>query len=656
MFMHRKQVSSQLKSLKSQSHLTSRQKIITILTAIALSLIILFSMWIMRKGKVRPTGSSITNIARGSIYDRNGRVLATQVENYTVSLWLPSLRNSRQGETEQEREERIDEISNLLGPIVLWPQRELYDKILYHTSNTLILLRRADVQIKERLQAVIQTTPIPGLQIEAEFSRSYPQGDLAAPLIGYLNLDSRGGEGIEYAFDRFLAPVTVAEDSAPQHSYSLELTLDINLQASTEAIISQAIRNEEAEAGVALIMDAKSGEILTYVSLPSFNPSFYQRYTADERINRPIVEAYEPGSVFKVFTLAAMIDARVIDPGETFCCPGHYEQTINGQTFRIKCTAEHGDQTVADVLANSCNAGMAYFSERMSNDEFHDAIGAFGFGKKTNIPLSGETVGLLKDTKDWSARTKPTLAMGQEIGVSSMQIMQAATAFTNQGIMIKPRIVKHLLHEDGSIYQSYQREEVGRAFSPRTATILLSQLQHSVETGIARRLQIPDLAVGGKTGTSQTIDQTTRSYSDEKYIASTLAFVPADDPQYIVYIVIHHPIRSIWGSNVAAPLARDIINLLVSHVGLPTSRTKVIQLKRTPTIPQPEYLTTSPTLPNFEGESLRQALHFFTEDHLYYRIDGTGFWVSEQFPPAGSLIRPDMTIRFRSTPTPIKVK
>lgn len=189
--------------LKPNSSRSFRQRTAIITMIIILSSIIFYSIWIMSKNKTKTLNANPPRIERGTIYDRRGHILATQIEEYTISLWLPSIRGIVNKDSSQEMKDQIKKISTLLAPIILWPQKELYEKILTHNSNTLILLRRADIQMKNRLELLMNEYPFVGLRIEPEFSRSYPQGDMAAPLLGYLNLDSHGGGGLEYAFDRF---------------------------------------------------------------------------------------------------------------------------------------------------------------------------------------------------------------------------------------------------------------------------------------------------------------------------------------------------------------------------------------------------------------------------------------------------------------------
>ncbi len=640
---------SLLRSINKKKPLLPRASaLVWVILTLIIGLLIKFAS-ITSSGKSSLPTSTLPLVERGAIYDRNHQLIAMQVEKFTISVWLPLLQERAFNETHEDRITRITKTAHVLAPIVLWPQEELLTHFLGTSrNNTLFLVRRGDVSLRNRVLVAIKEHNLLGIQVTPELSRSYPQGALAAPLLGYLNSDGRGGEGLEYAFDQFLAPAPISS-KLETTGYSLELTLDINLQASIETALRKSMANHKAAAAVALILDAHTAEILSYVSLPSYDPNHFTLSTIEQRMNRPTIEAFEPGSVFKIFSLATFLDGGYISDDDLFDCPGFYTKQVGNETITIRCTGVHGLQTISQVLANSCNAGTAYASDRMSNQDFYNKLREFGFGQRTGIPLAGETNGLLANPQKWSARSKPTIALGQEVGVSALQLVQAATTLTNQGAMIKPRIVRRLIDHDGNTFQSYDREVVSQVLTPATADAMLKQMEFSVQHGIARRLQLPGLSIGAKTGTSQTINRTTGIYSADNFIASTLALVPAEAPQYIIYVALHRPSAgTIWGSTLVAPLIREMIELMIPLVGLPAQGVRMWDTARLPQRQQPYYPSFSPQLPNLVGLHRRQALNFFTHPDVTYRLIGTSDIVLDQFPPEGSLLRPEMSIRLET--------
>lgn len=596
------------------------------------------------------TYPNIPAIERGSIYDRNGKLLSEQVETFTLSLWLPMVREKSVYETDAERQSRIRLTADALAPIVLWPKDDLYALLLNEeTPNTLYLARKAPIEIRDAALEAMEANGLRGLRADAEFSRIYPNGALAANLIGYVNLDNQGGEGLEYAFDRVLSPPALGSDSAISDGDSLELTIDADLQAIVEELLKESVAQHKADAAVALVADAKTAEILSYASLPSYNPNFYNRSSAQERMNRPVVETYEPGSVFKIFSIASLLDMGLISRDDQFFCSGFYEKTVGRETIRIKCQGAHGWQTPEQILANSCNAGTAYASDLADNREFYQMLLNFGFGKKTDVPLSGETAGIFYDPDRWSARSKPTIAMGQEIGVSAMQIVQAATVFTNGGLMLKPQIVKRVFGADGKVKKSYGREGVREVLKPASANQILQMLKSGVTQGIAARMYVPGLQIAAKTGTSQTYDPAIGGYSDTSFIASALALFPAEEPRYIVYIAVHRPMGSTyWGATIVAPLIKNIIEQMIPFAGLEAAGVQEYKLNSQVSLARAVYPQPQEELPDFTGMALRQALSFFNANQVFYKIEGNGKTIIDQFPPPNTLLRPGMTIKLET--------
>jgi cell division protein FtsI (penicillin-binding protein 3) len=592
---------------------------------------------------------NIPQVERGSIYDRSGRLLAEQLETFDVSLWLPDLRNAVRNESPEAREERLKKTAALFSFHSLVPQEELYERMTdTQGPATLVLTRNSDIGLKDAFERIARENNVRGLQIESKYNRFYPNGSLASNLLGYVNNDDQGGEGLEYSFERILAPPALGSRKRVSSGNSLELTIDANLQGIVERRVKKAFTEHNARSAIAIIADAKNGAVLSYVSLPTFDSNFYYLSATEERVNRPVAEAYEPGSVFKIFSIGAILDSGLISPDEKFFCNGFYETvTPGGQRIVIKCQGVHGWQTPEQILSNSCNTGTALISERITANNLYHALLMFGFGKKTMMPLAGETAGILAAPATWSGRSKPTISIGQEVAVSAMQLVQAATVFSNSGQMIKPQLIKRVIAPDGTVLKDFKREVIREVLQAETADTLLHILKAGVEQGIARRMYIEGLEIAAKTGTSQTYDAETGTYSSSDYIASALAYVPADAPQYIIYIAFNRPLgASYFGAGVVAPLIRNIVLDLIPYAGLNMRQVEKHAYKKelaiTPAIEKSAEIT---ELPDFAAFATRyQMLAFARQNNIRLKFYGNDGAVTSQFPPPGTLISPHITV------------
>ena len=315
-----------------------------------------------------------------------------------------------------------------------------------------------------------------------------------------------------------------------------------------------------------VVMKADTGELLSYVSIPDFNPNMFQNFSDEDKYNRPSALAFEPGSVFKVFSLSAMLELGGVNVHDSFFCDGEYKN--DGFAEPIRDIIPHGRVTVREIIKYSCNVGAALASETVAARDLHDLLTKFGFGKDTLLPIPGESSGLLADPTDWSARTKPTIAFGQEISVTALQIVTAATAFANDGVVLVPRIVKKVLSPNGQVINENVRQEASSVISQRTAQDMLHMMESSTDIGgTAFRAKIEGVRIAAKTGTAQVFDPQTSSYSTKKYIASALAIFPVSDPKLIVYVVIEHPRGDeYYGGRIAAPTLREIADEAIVHL------------------------------------------------------------------------------------------
>jgi cell division protein FtsI (penicillin-binding protein 3) len=639
----------------------SRYRLLWIITLIFFSTVIIKLIFFTTQRKTLPKPPQLPLIERGSIFDRNGFLLAEQIESYDITLWLPDLHNMLAIQPE-EKNNKLKQIATELAPLILWPSDQLLDMISQDDGNkNIILLKRASPELCQNIQNLLKTLPIPGLLMVPQASYVYPSGSLAANVLGYVNLDNQGGDGLQYAFERLLSPSGLTASQNRSSGYSLELTIDSGLQELIETRMQQAVQQNKASSAIALVADATTAEILAYVSLPTYDPNYYNLSHTEERLNRPVSITYEPGSVFKVFSLAAMLDSGFVKETDRFLSDVYTIHAPNGETITIRNAENkiYGLLSPEQILASSSNVGMAKMSDLVPSDLLYQYLKKFGFGKKTNIPLAGEAVGVLPPVKNWSLRSKATITFGQEMSVQAMQIIQASTALTNDGQMLKPRLVRRVKSADGTIVKTYEKQVLDSVISPTTAHTMLRLLGISVDTGIAKNMQVSGIEIGGKTGTSQIYNPTTHSYSEVDFLASSLAFVPLKNPQYILYIALFRPMgSSYWGSTTTAPLISKIVAEMTTYFGIPSRYSTKSKPSINPVLPTTSLPTTSPssltkalpktptqtdaysrTMPNLIGLSREAAIDYCKKNQLNYRLKGSGQRVVDQFPPAGTLIR-----------------
>jgi cell division protein FtsI (penicillin-binding protein 3) len=619
-------------------HFQKRLKIFSCLFALA-ALVVLFKYASVMINPERrpPLSPARTFTERGPILDRNGRILALQTRLGNITLWRPDMEDSAT-------------LAKELAPILEIPAAEIRDRILSSPSDFIYLKKKVDQSTLRIIEDAKAAGNLPGINIEPIVGRIYPEQELAGQIIGFVGDDNRGLAGIEYAFDKALVRDEADEAGTEQNGSRLGsqvvLTLDITVQHILEDIARRTMIENHAEAVMLLAMNPRTGDILGSASLPGFNPNRINNSDEISRMDRPSIWAYEPGSVFKIFSLSALLDADLIGEHTVFVCDGHYERTTSrGEKIVINCLSSHGRVTARDIIVYSCNAGAAYASDRMGKDAFYGRLRDFGFGSRTGTGIPGETAGFLRAADGWSDRSKPTIAMGQEIAVSAMQMLQAATAVANDGILVPPRIISRIVSGDGSESVAYEESgsrRVLRAETARTMRRYMTDVTSSLGTGW--RANIADLSLAVKTGTAQLIDPETGAYSDRDFIASCIALLPADSPSLILYLVIVKPQgESYLGGRIAAPAIREAAESLVDYLGIPRGKNPQVIHPGLVNIPPEKNLTLSDRVPDFSGYSKRSLLPLLLQDEIHIEITGDG-WVRWQNPPPGTPLSPGDTI------------
>jgi cell division protein FtsI (penicillin-binding protein 3) len=602
----------------------NKKRYIVVFSLLALFLGYLLASYavLMINGELAPVRQIPSLPERGAILDRNGRFLALQIRFADVSVWRPSIID-------------LDVLAYEIAPILDMPYSEIREKINSSESNFLYLKRQIDDASARRLSSLLEEKKIKGVMIQPIVGRIYPEGNLASQIVGFAGDRNRGLEGIEYAFNNTLDG---AENNG--RGSTVVLTIDVYIQHILEEIASKTMNETGAEAVMLLAMDPRSGDILGSVSLPDFDPNNIRASDEISRMNRPVIWAYEPGSVFKVFSMAALLDSGVISPNSTFVCNGVYTTSRGSQ---INCLGSHGRVTAREIIIYSCNAGAAFASDNINSGAFYQLLNNFGFGSRTGAGSPGETAGYLVAPGFWSDRSKPTLAIGQEIAVSAYQMLQAASAVANNGVLVPPRVVSKIISADGVITPWDNGERV-RVLKEETARAMRSYMVDTASMiGTGWRAAVEDMSLAVKTGTAQIIDPVTRRYSDTDFIASCIAMLPAESPSLILYVAIVKPKGEIFGGRIAAPAIREAAESLIDYIGIPRGRNPQITHPPSISIPSGRLPEINEQVPDFTGIAKRLLVPLLLREDLNVEIRGDG-WVRRQSPPAGTPVTEGMAI------------
>ena len=593
--------------------------IVVLLILTRYSQIMLFSS---AEAETSPQGGAVE---RGPILDRNGRILAIQTQLDTVTAWMPSV------EDPEKSYRALTQVLNL-------DSDELRTK--FDTRNGFFYVKRKISRTESRgLQQIIEQENLKGISLIPEYGRAYPEKELASHLIGYAGTDNLGLLGIEYSFDDILYPPP--GERGIRYGNQLFLSIDINLQYILESLARDSFEENRPQSITLIAADAENGEILAYVSIPGFDPNSFSSSTPQARVNVPVAAAYEPGSVFKIFSIASFLELGGITPESTFVCNGSYDNVDP----HINCLGIHGVVNAGAIIKNSCNAGASYASETVSNEDFYRMINAFGFGAKTGAPFPGETYGIVRSPRNWTDRTKPTIAMGQEISVSALQMIAAATSLANDGVLLRPRLVTKIVSPEGRVVREFDREPLRQVISPEVAEQMLLMMESTtMRDGTAFRAAVEGLRISAKTGTAQVTDPETGAYSEDNFVASCLALFPTDDPKAIIYAVIHQPSGDEhFGGRIAAPLVRKAAEETARYLGIPRAGEDENLHGGKVVITRPAPLVLNDTLPNLVGRSKRDLLSLYAIPKVELVIDGEG-WVTSQTPAPGTPIRSGMRI------------
>ena len=587
---------------------------------------------------------------RGIIYDRNGEKLA-------VSVLADSVCADPGRITDPARASR--RIASLLN----LKREEVYKKI--SEPKSFCWLAR---KIPPQQAALVEAAGIEGVFLIKEPKRFYPNGQLAAHLIGFAGFDAEGLEGIEKRYDGYLKgtpeKLIWARDAKGKKLFlhvepnknhkadegaNLVLTIDSRIQYLVETHLKEAVQSKEAKGGIAIVMDPKTGEILAMANEKGFNPNNIKGLTPDAWRNRAITDSVDPGSTFKPFLVAAALEEGIIRESDSFYCENGYYK-IGSRVIREAARKRHGYLSVREILKYSSNIGTAKIAEKLGREKYYSYIKNFGFGAKTGIGLYGEAAGVLRPVKQWSPVDTAAISFGQGISVTPLQLICAMSAIANDGLLMKPSVVRAITDKNNNPVEIYQPEALRQVISPATARRVTSMLTQVVEAkdGTGKNAHIVDVSVAGKTGTAQKFDFTRGSYSSENVRTSFIGFFPAADPQVVILVILDEPQHDKWGGVAAAPVFRDISEQILNRFKtgireVPAVQPAAVRLQmaaaeRMLTGEDSSDEEDDPSLmPDFRGMTIRETLKLARSKSIEPEISGSG-WAVRQSPAPGSVI------------------
>jgi cell division protein FtsI (penicillin-binding protein 3) len=406
------------------------------------------------------------------------------------------------------------------------------------------------------------------LQTQLEPKRYYPNGSLAAHVLGYVGLDGKGLGGVEQFYNAKISGeaghLLVEKDAygKPYESYEIAaksgqtvvLTIDQTIQYQAEQALQAAVQRSHAKSGTVIVLDPRSGEILALANAPTFDPNKVSEAKPETRSNWALQNIYEPGSTFKVVAFSAALEKKLVKVDDRIDCQ------MGAVTVAGRVVHDHkpfGTLTIAEALAKSSNVAAIKLGMRVGDPAMYDYIRRFGFGSRTGIELPGETNGILRKVERWQPSSIGSIAIGQEVGVTPVQMVAAFGALANDGVRIAPHLIREVRDSGGNVVYRAQPEQ-RRVISAETAVALRGMLEGVTLNGTAKKAQLDGYSAAGKTGTAQKIDPKTRSYSSTKFVGSFVGFAPVSNPQVAIIVVIDEPAGAYHGGDVAAPVFREV--------------------------------------------------------------------------------------------------
>ena len=649
------------------------------------------------KNQTRSTNLTAT---RGVIYDANMNVLASSSTVETVFIDPNEIAEQMK---QPENSNLLDQIARGLGEILDVEPSFVYEQAADKQYRYKVIKRKISEELADEVRAFISENSITGVYLETDLKRYYPNSSLAAQALGFVSSDNNGSEGLEAYYNEELSGtagkvVTSKGNYGSEMLYTYEkyydasdgssliTTIDSTVQAYVEKNLQNAIDKYDIKNGAfCIVMDVNTGEIRAMATLGSYDPNNYleiyddttallleneraaalalpeasaayeaaiETYKQDVAAarmaqwrNRCVSDGYEPGSTFKLITLASALDSGAVTLNDSFYCGGQEKFTGREQILNCWKSAGHGAQTTAQALGNSCNIAFGHIGLRMGGDTFYDYLKSFGIMEKTGVDLPGEASGLfyerkyLNDPANYGTSYLITSSFGQSFRITPMQLVRAVAAIVNGGYVLEPYIVSEVVDADGNTVEKNEKTVLRQVISQQTSETMRTLMEQVVTEGTASAARTPGYRVGGKTGTSEKLDEYDENGQQVKdKIVSFVGVAPIDDPKYVVLVALDTPAYSensekytvhgmyISGGLMAAPTVRDIFLDILPYLGV-----------------EPDYGSedirgVNFTVPDVIGMDETEAGELLAEKTITYRVVGTGSVVTDQLPVAGSQV------------------
>ncbi len=551
---------------------------------------------------------------RGYIYDRNGEVLAETVHKYT--FWVNTQKNF-------EKEKIIELFSSEFNHSE-YNYRELLSQNKPYIRLTHGLLRTQCIRILSKIK------DIKGLYCDISVNRFYPYNSLASQVIGYVDMDHKGQFGIERQFDSVLdgkmsrliynraadgriRKAFMEQQSEIKNGSDIQLTLDVKIQTILIDAMKKGLKKSRAISANGIILNPFTGDILAMASAPDFDPNNYKSHNISTFSNRSISEAYEPGSTFKLIAMTAILESGLYESTDLIYCEEGSYQLIPSKM--IHDHEPHSDLSISEIFIHSSNIGLTKVVDQLGHEHIYDYARKFGFGIRTGIPLPNETSGILRSYNDWSRLSGPSVSMGQEISVNTLQLALAYSAAANGGYLPIGRIIMKISGKDFE-GRDFSPRPVRQVMSAETSNLLLEMMEGVVNIGTATKARISGFRIGGKTGTAEKfIDG---KYSKSNFISSFAAVFPVDNPKYVCVISVDSPAYgSHWGNETAAPIVKEIFERLiinndmdpVKSQNIPQYAHKTLEKHVKDMLATAEFIPKKENkVPDFLGKTLKQSI------------------------------------------------
>jgi cell division protein FtsI (penicillin-binding protein 3) len=537
--------------------------LILLIAAKAIDLQIFKNEWLSEKVKGQVQRPMITRGKRGVIYDANYKELAVTLDTDSIGIHPKQVPD-------------IEKAALDLSKTLQFNRKEIKAKLM--TDQPFIWIKR---QIDPSQKTQIEALKQPGVVFVPDPRRFYPQRTLAAQVIGFSGLDGNGLEGIECSYNRYLEgkelKSEVLRDArgrgfspikgslADTAGSNIILTIDDKTQVSTEASLAQAVTEFNGKSGIAVVMDPKTGAVLAMAHYPTFNPNSYSKFDRETWRNRAISDSYEPGSTMKIFTASAAIESGLLNPASRFYCE---EGSYHLGRATLHDTHKYGELTLSEIVKFSSNIGAAKVAEKIGNKTLGKQLVAFGFGEKLGVDLPGEAPGQLRSYNRWKPIEMATIAFGQGVAVTALQVITAASAIANGGDLMQPYLVKAITDTNGCLIQKTEPKVIQKVMSEKTAHSIRDMMRSVVEEeGTGTNAQMEGYTVGGKTGTAQKVGPGGR-YEGGKFIASFVGMFPWEDPAVVILVIVDEPGPKHYGGTVAAPAFKRIAEDLAIQMNI----------------------------------------------------------------------------------------